>query len=544
LLRSVIQLIEEAATTPGGRNFETATDYLNEYFEGTNPAEFRMPAEAREFLSQVKLPESALADLELSRFTARDARHIEDCLLYQAVASRVAGTGDPLTQARRLFDWVVRQVMLVNPEALGVPNVLPQAQARPFDVLVRGMATEGDDTWTGKNQRGYWAERSWVFLVLCRQLGIDAGLVTLTPKGAEVPRYWICGAAINDKVYLFDARLGLEVRDPDGQSIATLDQLLGDPSLLDQFNLPGDDAPRYDVTASDLADSTVGIALDATLGYLSPRMRLLQSELAGKNRMILYRDPAEQHNAFARAMGDRYGGSSLWLLPIEVEARLFTDPRFVEATQQPLLIYSPMLPLLKARLYQLRGDLPAAIQSYVNLRFRQNPTLDDRRTPIPTEVQRALDMHSTYYLALCHLEQGNLGQAENLFQQTIRYLPDPQPGPPFYSLTHYGAVSNLGRLHEDKKAFAKAIVEYRRPNPTFQHHGNLVRAERLAHLHPEAAAEAEARIEAKADEEAKAKDEAKVQSDDATKSDVESKARETPIEEPTQTRREPSEPRS
>ena len=48
---------------------------------------------------------------------------------------------------------------------------LPQAFARPYDVLLRGMATEA---------QGVWAERAWLFIALCRQLDIDAGLITYT----------------------------------------------------------------------------------------------------------------------------------------------------------------------------------------------------------------------------------------------------------------------------------------------------------------------------------------------------------------------------
>ena len=100
----------------------------------------------------------------------------------------------------------------------------PQAYARPYDVLIRGMATEA---------QGVWAERAWLFISLCRQLEIDAGLITYTRSTSletPVPRYglpveteaalyglrrgpkppivWICAALVDDKAYLFDARLG------------------------------------------------------------------------------------------------------------------------------------------------------------------------------------------------------------------------------------------------------------------------------------------------------------------------------------------------
>ena len=75
--------------------------------------------------------------------------------MYYGIANRVAGTGEDIDRVRRVFDWVVRQVQLVPPGTLGVGR-LPQVFARPYDVLLRGMATEAE---------GYWAERAWLFMV-------------------------------------------------------------------------------------------------------------------------------------------------------------------------------------------------------------------------------------------------------------------------------------------------------------------------------------------------------------------------------------------
>ena len=60
---------------------------------------------------------------------------------------------------------------------------MSQVFARPYDVLLRGMATEAD---------GIWAERAWLFMVLCRQIGIDTGLITYSKSDMlelHVPRY-------------------------------------------------------------------------------------------------------------------------------------------------------------------------------------------------------------------------------------------------------------------------------------------------------------------------------------------------------------------
>ena len=69
-----------------------------------------------------------------------DARHVEDCMLYQGIAARVAGPGDDLTRVRRVFDWMVRQVQLVPVGSLGSQG-LQQAYARPYR---RASARDGD----------------------------------------------------------------------------------------------------------------------------------------------------------------------------------------------------------------------------------------------------------------------------------------------------------------------------------------------------------------------------------------------------------------
>ncbi len=116
-------------------------------------------------------PTNVVKALSAPKWTIRDARHLEDCMLYHAVAARVAGEGDDLTRVRRLFDWLVRNVQLVPAESLAVPG-RRQAQARPADVLFRGMATEN----------GIWSERGWLFMSLCRQIGVDVGILTYSPR--------------------------------------------------------------------------------------------------------------------------------------------------------------------------------------------------------------------------------------------------------------------------------------------------------------------------------------------------------------------------
>ncbi len=370
-------------------------------------------------------------------------------MMYYGIASRVAGTGEDLDRVRRVFDWLIRQVQLVPAGSLHAGQ-LPQAFARPYDVLLRGMATEAD---------GYWAERAWLFMALCRQIGIDSGLVTYSKSDTlvyHVSRYgsfaeseanlmglrrptrspivWICAALIDDKAYLFDARIGMEIPGPGGSGVATLDQAMADPEILERMNLPG--RLPYGTSRASLTGSPtkIGILIDSSSGFSSPKMRLLQREL-GKNRTILYRDPAEQRDHFARALGNRLGDVKLWALPLEVENRLFGDSTFVASIQASLFLFQRDFPLVYARVRQLRGEYKEAISDYIALRFKQDaPLVTNKNATIKQDVQEGLDVYAGYYLALAHLESGNIDNAKLMFSKTLQLLPEFGPNQPYYTM--------------------------------------------------------------------------------------------------------------
>jgi hypothetical protein len=470
ILESVISLIQSAALQPGGDNFKQAISKLNTYFEGVPASQFALKPEVREYVAKHGLPPGVVQGLELNTFALPDSRHVEDCMMYYGIANRVSGNGDDLTRVNRVFDWMVRQIQLAPAGSMG------PAQARPYDVLLRGIAIEADEGWS---------ERGWLFMSLCRQLGVDVGLLTYTPPNAEKPSAWICGALIGGEIYLYDPRLGLAIPGPDGQGVATLDQALADPTVLGRLDLPGEFTytPSHDL----LAKSKIGVLMDSSPGYIAPRMYLLQESLSGKNRTILYRDPLDQRNQFEEALGEHSAGAKLWPLPVLVNTLLFTSGDFVKATQEALFLFKPEFPLLYARVKQLRGELPEAIADYMTFRFADVLLEKNGKNRIHPDIQRALDMYATYFLALDHLEQGHAKQAELFFGETLRLLPAPGPGQLYYHMFRWGAQTNLGLLNEAKGDMARAVAYYSEDDPTSQHQGNLVRARELVWRNPTAA---------------------------------------------------------
>jgi hypothetical protein len=505
ILASSIELIQRASLQPGGDNFGLATQKLNQYFEGTSATDYKLDSAARSYL-EIQLPRTItidrdlVAELEDPKWTIRDARHLEDCMLYSSIAGRIAGTGEDLDRTRRVFDWVIRQIQLVPAGSLG-SRQLPQAMARPYDVLLRGLATESE---------GFWAERSWLFISLCRQLGIDVGILTYTkanvveplvakpgaeggpgndvlgparPNRTAIP--WVCAALIDDKAYLFDARIGLPIKTPDGKSVATLDQALADPVVLDRMDLPGE-SPYGTSRASLLASKgKIGVLMDSSPGYSSPRMRLLQHELSGKNRTVLYRDPAEERDHFVRVLGEHCGDVRLWAMPLDVELRLFGDPQFVKATQATLFLFQTDFPLVYARIKQLRGDTDQAVNEYVDFRLNPNVTFaNNKKQIIPAEIRLGLDVYATLYLAMAHLERGREETAEKMFLRLLEMLPEPGANQPYFNMFRWGAHANLARIYEARGDRRQAIAHYAEAEPTMQYHGNLLRARELVWINP------------------------------------------------------------
>ena len=83
---------------------------------------------------------------------------------------------------------------------------------------------------------------------------------------------------------------------------------------------------------------------------------------------------------------------------------------------QTLLLFRPEFPLVFARIKQLRGDLPDAIQEYVSFRLAENvPLVIDKKKMIPKEIQDGLDVYATNYLALAHLERNALTRPRACF---------------------------------------------------------------------------------------------------------------------------------
>jgi hypothetical protein len=493
VLDQVVELIRLAPENPGGSNFDMAASSLNDFFLGTAPEEFAVPKELESFLAKQPLPPNALSNIKRSKFHPQfDGRHLEDCLLLRGVALGILGRGKPpendLEKARRLFDWVVRNIQLVPqgmlaPPRMAMPDGTPkQPPARPYDVLVRGLASEdGTDC----------ADRSWLFLALCRQAGLDACYLAVTdPRARTAPRDverkdpaivpFASGVLADGQIYLFDLRHGLVIPTADGKGVATLNQVIDNPTLLTALDAPGH---RYPFRPEILNGGKIRVLLDATVGSLATRMKLLQDRLSGDDRMTLYSDPSAQAKRFAEAVGGHIDDVYLWTLPLNVEYLLFYEDSFNRATGFSLQPFGAEWPLLSARLMQLRGKLDDAIKAYVVFR-RADEVFDSTGKPLTPQVQQILDIYATQFLALAQLDVGRVDDARFLFTETLRVLPEPTPGVPYFTAFRWGANHNLARIHDSRGESTLAVRYYTQTDPTDESLASQLRVQSLVWSDP------------------------------------------------------------
>lgn len=389
-----------------------------------------------------KLPQK-LQDLpamkRLSRFSFGkfDGRVLEETLWFRRTSEQIKANlppeqqTDDLALGQALFDWTVRNIQL---------DAADPAKARlhfPWQIMFYG--------------HGSAEERAWVFICLARQQRLD--VVMLATRGnSGVLQPWLPALLHQDQLYLFDTHLGLAVPGPAGEPPrqpllrrpATLAEVVADDGLLRQLDL--DAEHPYPGKAAELAQAVA--LIESSPSSLSKRMRLVQSQLAGEQRMVLTVDPsalAERLNAVPQIKDVQ-----LWALPFETLARQAElDPPTREALQNELLgvIATPML--WKARALHVHGIVSGKdgasflyLQSRPPTAFIKSANLPERQK----ELTLAAKQSASYWLGLVSYEGGDYRQAIDFFsRRTLEAWPNGQ--------WSTGARYNLARTSE---------AEYRR----------------------------------------------------------------------------------
>jgi hypothetical protein len=293
-----------------------------------------LPAPLRE-LAVVK----ALDALEFRRdLPPDDGWTLQEAIWLRDLSGWARGSSfDPLEQAKRLFDWTVRNVQL-EPEraAAGVPWVAIQ---RPWETLLLGRGTAVD--------------RSWVFLLLARQQRLDAAALAVADPGDPERPQFLPGLVVvlhKGQLYLFDLGLGLPIPGPGGITRdahgrldirpATLAEVVADDGLLRQLDASRELA--YPLKSSQLQKVT--ILLDASPASLSRRMKLLESRLVGADALRITADPSAQARLFRKC--EHVADVQLWQVPYMTILEEMQNPQ-ARAQWQGMMLF-PFMAEFKA----------------------------------------------------------------------------------------------------------------------------------------------------------------------------------------------------
>ena len=245
-----------------------------------------------------KLP--VVRRLNRPQFQGYDATFLREAVVLRDIAGHIQPEKrDDLSLAEAIFDWTVRNIQIQPP---------PGSDATPAEQWVaRHLPLE-----TVFFGQGSPLQRAWAFMLLARQAGLDVVLLGLPDsRNLDQPRPWVTALADGNDLYLFDFTYGLPIPGPNGEGIATLAQAAADDKILRQMDTADRPYPRK---AADL--QKVMALLEASPGYLSPRIKDLEFRLSGNDRIVLGFDPAALADKLSKFK--HIEAVKLWTFPFEV----------------------------------------------------------------------------------------------------------------------------------------------------------------------------------------------------------------------------------
>ena len=411
-------------------------------------------------LRETKLLLELLSDttMRLGPFDPTEMRQLQQAIWLRDISQWAKGdAASPLEVAEALFDWTVRNIQLDSPDE---PRYLHQ----PWQVLMYGHGTA--------------EQRAWVFAELCRQQQLD--VVMLATNG----KWWLPAVLHEEKLTLFDTRLGLPLPGKVPGSIATLAEVVADPSLLSKLNV--DEEDKYPTSAEDLAQ--IQAWLVASPLQLARRARLLEQAFKGDDYVVLSVNARRSVEMLAKHSD--VDSVKLWPFPFEAVLDESTMPPVQRLrAAQHFLVFASRPRLWKARVLHFQGtqEIPIeerndplaqpdlghqqATRLYQDPRIRPpNVKLKDV-APAKRSIYRAAKGQASYCLGLLSYDLGKYKVAKDWFaRRTLAATPD---GP-----WTAGANYNLARTLESLGEFEAAITLLE-SDVSPQRLGNLIRARLL-----------------------------------------------------------------
>ncbi len=398
-------------------------------------------------------------------------------LLSERVSESISAdqpTHGSLAQATILFDWTVRNLKLDAPlsqEPLRryQSNVLLQA----WESLLLGRGTP--------------AEKSRVFVLLARQLGLPVVMLTGRDVDDDPTEASVAGLLVGNDLYLFDMRLGTPLPGPQRRGIATLRQVQADPSLLKVAT--GQTAVDASLDPEDLSGLILWI--DATPSDLSQRMKLIEEALLGEDKVVLTTQPS----ALAQRLREvtQIGDISLWPLPYEAfrrRSQLQANDIPVRILAAEHALFSHQTPLLRARLLHFRGqyedsdDQLGARSAYLRSRASEEEIRQLLQLPLPdtdagssSDAQQRVQQHATrmkaaesmlrraketasFWLGTMAFDRGDYQVAIDFFEKRLLAQ---TPSGYWADMARYNlgrSLEALGRTRQDEQLRERARTVY------------------------------------------------------------------------------------
>ncbi|TWU47497.1 hypothetical protein Poly51_52970 [Rubripirellula tenax] len=394
-----------------------------------------------EWLTPIKgLLDDAVIEDRVNRttFTRSDVNHLRDSYLFSRIADWVnnPSSDDPvlfdwfadlekkssadankLRTATRLFDWTVRNVAYE-------PNV-PQYPGPPAPPMSLGMEFQGagyrqtdyQTVWRGTGDS---LQRSGVFVQLCRQAGVPAVVLAIpsTEDGTLAP--WCIGVLVGEQIYLFEPELGTFVPGPNQTGIATLADARGDASVLRRLNVPG--FFDYPLSKEDVQQCVA--LLNVVPEAISPRMKLLQSGLAGDRRMVTHVDVQAMSESIDAVSG--ISGVRLWDVPVLAET--YATDLATAAMRDPIFLfwYQSRWAILESEVDSAR-QLSLGRWNHLMGKFDKNTEDDSKGARVLYLAQRApefeiADLRIDVDLQKAYGIRRELGTASELYDRQVQQV--------------------------------------------------------------------------------------------------------------------------
>ncbi len=442
LLDGAITILDRLENYDETLAIEQVFDRLNQWIHADPVGDAAASAAWKEDSLRESLPEdyqdmctaeklgSSVFDPTYDIVAIRDQRWLAD------IAKTARGEAlDDIDIATSLFHWTIRSLAIRSD-----PPLLATASSSGVRWFERGEIL--------LSGRGSAAQRSWIFLELLRQAGLQGVMLATVDRDGSY-RPWLPALISGGEAYLFEPTYGIPVPSLDGLGVATVREAASNPAVLTQLD---DDSRRYPVASDDMSSLAVLVVADPQ--SLSRRMNLLEQHLFGSSAVRLAINASALGSSAAGTLprGKMETPVALWSFPFEVRRRRQAkEIAVLQALAEELRVMGIVIeekrkggglsggrrtirPLYAGRLREFRGELEgpngakkayllsrpsnAAMADLVN-QFSENQQEGVRK------VYEQMKEDATYWLGITTLAEGDYEIAmDYLGRMTLFASPD------------------------------------------------------------------------------------------------------------------------